>query len=213
MIANFGLGGPDVNLRKHANKRPYAPIEEHIVRALVLACGCKAHYNRVINFFCGVFDRWPAEIRVCYIDKGIRVPSKKMPALTENIVQRYVWGPVVRYRGKTVIDKDYTREGLPVTYIEGTKFIKRWRETSLDGKPSIEVLATVLGRRTTDIIEACEPARLVNDRTAYDPTKDQAALGEVVRKLRGMDLADTNLHSEVLATYRNFMNLITGRTV
>lgn len=201
----FGLIGKPANLRAAGNTRPYTQMELHILRALVLSCGNRPQFNRACWFFCEVVDRIPAEIRVHYIEKGIRVPADKKASLSENLVQRRLWGMTIAYEQNVdPIATDFSREGFPISFVEGRLFIQRWHRCQRANNRTLEELCALLGRRTTDIVSNCRVQTILETAATPDPLAREKELAAIVKTLAKLELGD----EEVLATWQHFASLL-----
>lgn len=210
----FGFGNPGQNLRTMQNREPYSTMEFHVLRGLLLACNNAGQCERACLFFCKAMDRWPAAVREHYVAKGKRLDATAVKKC-QNMLYRRLWGAVVAYPGNVantdIITQDYTREGLPVTYGEARVFIKPWATTALK-KCTIETLAMVLGRKSTDVIKRIAPA-VFSVRGTFgmpDPTANHNVLREIIHELVRTDLGNKETFTQALSAYRRFQAIVMG---
>lgn len=131
------------------NRRKWTDREDHIIRAVVLSCEKMPHYYEACEFLCEVLDR-RSEI-------DIEKPTKEQwRYATENIIRRRLWAMFTRYRGRKpdALDETYYRDKLPLSYVEKVYVLRKYHNSKIKGKVTLEELAMLLGRKSTAPIEA-----------------------------------------------------------
>lgn len=129
--------------------RKWERNEDHITRAVILSCQTEHDYLRACYFLCRFLDRRPGLFTGAVYGKPYHQDVKYCEALVGNRISDMV--RAYRDFKPDVVYNDFTREGRGLCYAEAEIYLAKYRRTRY--KPQLQHLATILGRKTTDIIK------------------------------------------------------------